>query len=336
MRQVSWARLRVSAVTLVSLLILGTLLYLLSGGGFFARRAVIYLYVPEALGIEPGSPVRVDGIDVGRVAAVGLSGSKQPNRIIRVVLSVDRAQLPSIHTDSTAQLSAYTLIGDKFVDIASSTGVTPIQPGGELLFKEQADLMRTLDLAEFGDQLHKIDAVVGDIESGKSPVGQLVLTDDLYIDLRDRLTELEKGLRRAVDVSGTLGQVIYGRDVYQRIVDPLEALDHTVELIQEGQGTAGHLVRDDAEYRNIQTQVTDLRKSVAELKSGPLFASDTMYDDWNRKLGQWIATVDEVNSHPEFETTAAYDNLNGMAEELRDTMRDFRQNPKKYLRIKLF
>jgi phospholipid/cholesterol/gamma-HCH transport system substrate-binding protein len=336
MRQVRWARFRVTVVTLVSLLILGTLMYLLSGGGLFTSRVVIYLYVPDATGIEPGAPVRVDGIDVGRVAAIGLSGSKQPNRVIRASLKVDRAQLPSIHTDSTAQISADTLIGDKFVDIASGPGVTGIRPGGELRLKEQTDLMRTLDLVQFAEQLRQIDAAIGDIENGRNAVGQLVLSEDLYNDLRDRLTGLEKGLRRAADVSGTLGQAIYGRDLYQRIAEPLEALDHSIGLIQEGQGTAGHLLRDDAEYRNLESQMEDLRKGIAEARSGPLLASDALYADWNRKLGQWIATVDEVNSNPAFESSAAYDNLNGMAQTLRDTLRDFRQNPRKYLRLKVF
>ena len=31
-----------------------------------------------------------------------------------------------------------------------------------------------------------------------------------------------------------------------------------------------------------------------------------------------------------------YDNLNGFARQLRSTMTDFRQNPRKYMRLKLF
>jgi phospholipid/cholesterol/gamma-HCH transport system substrate-binding protein len=178
--------------------------------------------------------------------------------------------------------------------------------------------------------------MLSDIENGRNEVGQLVLTDDLYKSLRDQLTDVEKGLRRAVAVTGSLGKVIYGRDVYQRIAEPVEALAHSLELIQEGQGTAGHLIRDDADYRDLQRQIGDLEKSVAEVKSGPMFASDALYTDWNRKLGQWIEAVDQVNANPNFATTDAYDNLNGMAEELRNTLRNFRENPQRYLRLKIF
>jgi hypothetical protein len=31
-----------------------------------------------------------------------------------------------------------------------------------------------------------------------------------------------------------------------------------------------------------------------------------------------------------------YENLNGEARELRDTLREFRQNPRKFLRLKIF
>ena len=35
-------------------------------------------------------------------------------------------------------------------------------------------------------------------------------------------------------------------------------------------------------------------------------------------------------------TPEVYDTLNGMTRELQNTMRDFRQDPKKYLRLKVF
>ena len=335
-RLVNWARLRVAVVSLVALLILGTLIYLLSGGALFTNKVMIYLYVPDATGVGPGTPVRVDGIDVGKVAAVELSRSNLPGHGIRLSLKINRPQLPSIHADSTAQITADTLIGDKFVGISSGPGRTPIHAGAVLKVKEQTGLMETLDLVQFAKQLRQIDAELSDIENGRNQVGQLVLTDDLYVSLRDQLTDLEKGLRRAVAVTGGVGQAIYGRDLYQRIVEPLEALDRSMELIQQGQGTAGHLLRDEADYRNLERQVADLRKSIADVRSSRLFASDAFYTDWNRELGQWIAMADDWNSSSGFETSAAYDNFNGMAEALRNTLRDFRQDPQKYLRLKVF
>ena len=81
--QVNWAKFRASAVILAALMILGTLVYLLTGGTFLEPKAQIYLYLPDATGVAPGSPVRVDGISVGKVSLVELSGSNEPNRVVK-------------------------------------------------------------------------------------------------------------------------------------------------------------------------------------------------------------------------------------------------------------
>jgi hypothetical protein len=64
--------------------------------------------------------------------------------------------------------------------------------------------------------------------------------------------------------------------------------------------------------------------------------SDSLYADWNRRVLSLIESVDAFNRGPAMTTTQAYDNLNGFARKLRDTVTDFRQNPRKFMRIKLF
>ncbi len=46
--------------------------------------------------------------------------------------------------------------------------------------------------------------------------------------------------------------------------------------------------------------------------------------------------ADEFNASPLLTNSAVYDNLQGMAKELQTTTRDFRENPRKYLRFKVF
>src|ERR1041385_7674531 len=117
--RVGWAKFRVFFVVVVALIILGTLAYLLTGGTILSEKTTLYLYIPDATGLGDGSPVRVNGIGVGTVDTVELSGSAQPNRVVKVSLRLERAKLSSIPVDSYAQLSTETLIGDKYVDITS-------------------------------------------------------------------------------------------------------------------------------------------------------------------------------------------------------------------------
>ena len=74
------------------------------GGVLLSPKTVIYLYIPDASGLSGESPVRVDGIDVGRVSSVELSGSKDPNRAVRVTLQFYRDRLRGVPSDSVAQI----------------------------------------------------------------------------------------------------------------------------------------------------------------------------------------------------------------------------------------
>src|SRR4051794_23019882 len=165
--QVNWAKFRASSVILAGLLILGTLALLLLGGTFMQPKSTIYLYLPDATGVAPGSPVRVDGIGVGKVTLVELSNSNQPDRVVRVVMSIETERLVSITSDSTAETSSDTLIGDKFIDVTSGTSPTHLNAGGELKYKGGAGMMERLDIAQFQQRLREIEVLLEDIEAGR-------------------------------------------------------------------------------------------------------------------------------------------------------------------------
>src|SRR5665647_2585846 len=131
-QQVNWAKFRASAVILAGLLILGTLAFLLTGGTILEPKTVVYLYLPDATGVAAGSPVRVDGIGVGKVILVELSGSNEPKRVVKVTMSIGRDRLVSITDDATAETISDTIIGDKFIAVTSGTGARHLMPGGEI------------------------------------------------------------------------------------------------------------------------------------------------------------------------------------------------------------
>ena len=152
-RGIGWAKFRVAAVTVAGMAILSVLLVLLSGGTLFQPKATVYLYVPDATGLATGADVRVDGIDVGTVARVGLSGSTAADRVVRLTLAIERGRLSTINSDSTAELTADSLVGDKFVDITSGASPAHIAAGGEIRYKGSPDLMQSLDLVQFQDRI---------------------------------------------------------------------------------------------------------------------------------------------------------------------------------------
>ena len=335
-RRVRWAKFRVTSVSFVALLILSTLFYLLTGGTLLEQKATIYLYVPDATGLSHESPVRVNGIDAGKVTTVVLSGSNNPLRIVRVTMRVARDKLAAISTDSMTQISADTLVGDKFVDIVGGKAPGHIAPFGELNFKDKPDMMRTIDLVDFERQLRIVDATLADIEKGANPLGQFILTDTVYTSLRKKFVELQGAIRVAKLTTSFAGSVIYSDALYRKMREPLVQLDQTLARLQAGRGGLGKFLRNPAQYEQLRAEARDLRKSIASVQSAAFVSSDGMYAGWNRTLSGLIQKVDEVNAMPMFSSSEMFDNLNGAAAQMRTMLKDFRENPRKYLRLKIF
>jgi phospholipid/cholesterol/gamma-HCH transport system substrate-binding protein len=333
---VKWAKFRVLAVFLAAAAVLGTMVYLLAGGSLLQPRALIYLYIPDATGLEKGSPVRVDGIDVGKVSAVQLTGSSQPDRIVRVTLVVARQRLASFTADSVAQLSADTLVGDQFVDVTSGTAAQTIRDGGELIYKVQPDLVKSLDLTQFTQQLRAVDAVLTDLEQGRSQFGKFFQGTEFYNNLSKRLHELHAGIRAAVGTNTAVGSLLTSDQMFRQADDLLAHLDQSLARLESGQGDFGRMLRDSGQYDQLLASVRDFHKSVAAFRGGPFLQSEAQYAEWNQKLAGWIQSVDQLNTNPMLLTPAVYENLNGEARELRDTLREFRENPRKFLWLKIF
>src|SRR6185369_609345 len=295
--QVNWAKFRASAVILAALMILGTLVYLLTGGTFLQPKAQIYLYLPDATGVAPGSPVRVDGIGVGKVTLVELSGSNEPNRVVKVTMTIERDRLTSITSDSTAETASDTLVGDKFIDVTSGTSDTHLLPGGELQYKSTG-LMQRLDISEFQKQMHQIELVLDEIEQGTTPLGQFIKGDAIYNDLRDKIAELQRGIHVAADTTTAVGQALYTDELYRKVTEPLRQLDASLARLQAGQGSGGALLHDTRQFAQASAQVADLRRSIHSLRGVPMMTDDRAYTGWTHQAVGIIRKVEEFNTTP--------------------------------------
>jgi phospholipid/cholesterol/gamma-HCH transport system substrate-binding protein len=335
-QRVSWAKLRVSTVTIVALLILGTLAFLLTGGTLFEPKSTLYLYLPDATGLLPGLPVRVNGIGVGKIALVALSGSKDPNRMVKVTMSVERDRLPSIAPDSTAQADTETAVGDKFIAITGGIRPDHVRPNDEIQYKGSEELQKTLDIVQFQKQVNVIDAMLQDIEQGKSLVGEFVNGDQVYRRLLARVDEVERGVKAVANTRDAVGRELYTDRLFQQIHTPLVALDNRLAQWQAGQGSAGKLLRSPAQYEEVRDRLAKLRGTIADLGKAPMLNSEQAYNDWNRQVVSLIQRVDEFNATPMMVTSAVYDNLTGAGKEMQRQAKEFRENPRKFLRLKIF
>src|SRR3954468_21637285 len=101
--KVRWSQLKVGLMALGALVILSLLIFLMSGSqGFFDSKTDTYTYMDDSNSIAEGSDVRLNGILVGKVAHVDLSGMPDPNRTVRITMEIKTKYLPAIPVDSIA------------------------------------------------------------------------------------------------------------------------------------------------------------------------------------------------------------------------------------------
>jgi phospholipid/cholesterol/gamma-HCH transport system substrate-binding protein len=350
-KKVKWAQLRVGIMAIVAMVILGILIFLLTGSkALFAKRAVIYTYLSDSASLATGAPVRLNGIVVGDVAKVELSGLKDPRKVVRVAMSVTYDKLAKIPEDSEAAISAENVLGTKFINITMGRSPITIKDGGTLPAKDTTEFEEVIQsgydaLTAARGLLKRIDALVGEIESGKGSLGKFLVDDEFYNRLTATVNETLKIAQAVNSGRGTIGRLVYDERLYEEVRGSIQRLDSIMENVEQGQGTVGKLLRDPALYDDARRTVAELRRLAEDLNAGKGTAGKFLKDEQlYREVNQTIAKLETIlNRINTGEGTigqllvnpSLYDSLDGATQELHGLMKDFRANPKKFLRIKL-
>ena len=353
-----WAQLRVGLLAITALALLVFLIFLLTGSrGLFKSRTRVYTYLDDSAAIAQGAPVRLNGINVGRVASVALSGENQPNRIVKVTLEVENEFLASIPTDSQAAIAAENLLGTKYINIKKGKNRNAIAANAEL---------KSLDTREFDDVVQqgytalnsldgifkKLDGVLTQVQVGKGTIGKLLQDETLYNKLVGITSDTNKIVASLNSNEGTLGKLIHDDALYTELRGTLQRLNLLADGIDKGEGTAGKLLKDPGLYDDARAAVADVRKSLAgitqltdglnngEGTAGKLLKSDELHSELKASLGKLDTLLDKINSGQGtlgqlVVNPALYQSLDSTAREMNGLMKDFRANPKKFLRIKL-
>jgi phospholipid/cholesterol/gamma-HCH transport system substrate-binding protein len=349
--KIRWSELKVGIVAFASLVVLAVLIFLLTGSrALFQHNEMVRTYMADAAGMTESTPVRLNGILVGAVQDIRLSGSKDLKRAVAFELSIQGKYMKDIPEDSTAAITAANLLGNKFIDITKGQSATPVKPGAELralqtqdipeLMAQSANLISTLQ-----DISKRTDSMLADIDAGKGNLGKLLRDDELYKRLNGIAAEGQQLLTDVRSGKGTLSKLIYDDSLYQELRAPIKRIDAMLAELQAGQGTAGKLMKDPQVYDDAQATLTEMRKLAQELNAGKgtagkLLKDEQLYKQFTELTAKLDATIDRINSgqgtvgqllvNPQM-----YDAMNGAMREFQSLAKDMRANPKKFLSIKL-
>lgn len=352
-KQIKWSQLRVGLTVVFASLVLALLLFLMSGtNGLFTHRIRLVSYFDNASGLRVGAPVRLDGVDIGNVVGITVVRDKDKQITpVEVIMKVTTKYHYDLRRDSITSLDTAGVLGETFLDIDSSQAIdqeaqdgdvlkTSVHPDFNEVVRSSQSTLQNMDAL-----LKRADRILAFAESGKGSLGKLIYDPTLYDRLSQTVLQLNGMVDEIAKGKGSLGQLINSNDAYNKFVATLDKMNGVIDDLQAGKGTAGKFLKDPQLYNNANETIANLKQVSADLNAGKGTAGRLLKDEeLAKKLDTTLTKLAAITSDLEAGNGTAgkllkdetfYTNANHMLEETQSLVKAIRQDPKKYLSIKL-
>lgn len=366
--------MRVGILIVASLVVL-ILLLLNASGDFspFARKLQLKANFATADGLRPGSEVRLAGVRVGSVKDVKiLLPSDDPNaNKVQATFEINNVidgqpATERIRADSSAQLTSPSILGtDKLINIIPGSSLAP--PVQENAVLNSSAARGFGDLANTGNDLaqrltalsEQFTDITRKINEGQGTLGRFVNDEAFYNNLNATIRETQDTIRQIRTGQGTAGRLLNDPALYENVNRTVTQLEAISKDLRAGRGTAGKLLTDDAIYTEARQSISKLNKSIDDINLiiadvragrgsvGKLLTDEAIYNDARLAIARVNTATERIDSvvagAQRGEGTVGklltddqlYSNINQLSGEGVKLIYDFRQNPKKYLTIKL-
>ena len=373
-KQPGLAQLRVGLLVLASLAILIAVIFAMSGDltlPGFGKKTLIRTEMASVDGLRRGAEVRLSGKKIGSVKQI-VFGSQIPQtqdaqNNIEIVMEIDgkldgRPAIERVRTDSLAVLKSAGVLGDNVIDITPGTLKGEAIKDGDrinsLAQKSVGDVINAAQKAvgNFNEISDDIKAMTGRLRSGEGTMGKFLGDEAFYINLNKSVLQAENLLRDFREGPGTVGRLVSDPTLFNQTSEAVAKLrsisDQLNEQITGGKGTIGKLVKDDALYvraNNLLAKIEDISNKLdttmasvdrGEGNLGKLIKDEQLYRDARETIERLRLISDRLEKGEGsagllLKDDKLYNNLNNVSTEVTKMLYDFRQNPKKYLSLKL-
>lgn len=356
------SELRVGLLAVGAITILIVFILSVSGDiSLFKHNLTYRTRFAAAEGLKNGDEVRLAGKRVGKIekvefAAVPTSKNEKP---ILVTMTVDAREVQDrIRKDSQSILAQQGFLGDHVVDItAGTTNAEAIPDGGEIPSADQAGLAQVFSgandiLVQFNTVGKQLQEVMDNVNQGKGTIGKLLHDDELYTNLNRSVLEFQQLGAKVSKGEGTIGKLVNDPKLYDDLRASISDIQGIVSDARSGKGTLGKLISDDQLYRQANDIVAKLNSTaekfdriIADIEAGKgtvgkLIKSEKLHDDVQATVASFRSISDrldkgEGSAGKLLRDEQLYNNINQTTAEMVKLLYDFRQDPKKYLRIKV-
>lgn len=340
----------------------------------FGKKTTVRTEMSSVDGLRKGAEVRLSGKKIGGVTDINFSRAipADPKAAaeagnIEIIMEIDgsldgRPAIERIRSDSVATLKTAGVLGDNVIDITPGTlNGKAINNGDKINSQSQKSVGDILNAAQtavanLNDISTDIKAMTGDLRKGKGTAGRFLNDEQFYVNLNDAVLKAQNLMTAIREGDGTISKLINDPQLYGQVTETVTQLrsisDQINNQLTKGEGTLGKFVKDPELYNRANELIAKADKISARLDGlvvkiengegnlGKLLKDDKLYND-ARDTVELLKTIStrlekgEGTAGMLLKDEKLYNNINTLSAEMTKLIYDFRQNPKKYLSVKV-
>lgn len=250
---------KVGLFFILGLILFGIMLELGGQWNPFEKAARYSTYLTSVTGLKPGDPVRLAGVDVGKITGIDVTDGR-----VRVDFEVKKGT--TVKTDSVASLRMTNLLGGQFLGLSFGTPAAPLlPPGGVVQGKDVAGVDTIMN--NLGELTADAKTLVTDLNKNQQEVMGKVsaMLDENRGSLKSSLSNLNSITAKFDRGDGSLALLLNDKTLYNNTNRVTASLSRITAKIERGEGTIGKLVNDDAFYTNANSAFANLNTGMKDV-----------------------------------------------------------------------
>ena len=266
--------------TAITIFVLGT------ERGYFKKVFTVYTSFSNVLGLQPGAPVRLSGVTVGKVDSVSVPQDMAKTKL-EVVMQIERKFQRRVRANSIASIKSLSYVtGDYYVEISMGNGNSAMLKEGDFIqstdpadfsrafenginavdsiYKNLKEIEETRLFERLSNSAKSLNDVIEEIKTGKGMLHALIYEPEGK-NLIDNISKTSEHLRKITqDVdriinqiksgNGLLHAILYDEEkgkILDNLAEATDDLKNVTEKIAEGEGSLGAIINDPDLYDNL-------------------------------------------------------------------------------------